>query len=476
MSDSYADRLAPRDNLGGQLGAPENFDDENILKNKINELTQMVKEAKKIVFFTGAGISTASGIPDFRGPNGIWTLQKQGKKIQKNTTPFYAAKPTLTHMAIVGFFNEGKVQYIISQNVDCLHLRSGVPRKNLAELHGNCFAERCPKCKFEYIRTFEQETVGKKATGRSCQQLNCTGRLRDNILDWEDDLPEDEYSASLAYAKKAELMIVLGSSLQVTPANDIPVETARNGGKLVIVNLQETPKDKHANLVIRGKADDVMKQLANDLKIPIPNYIRQERINILTQQYRPKIAKDGLEYTELFITVYGQDGLKYAIPMVQKMSIKFPDLNYPANCQLRGQKGCQPVSHHIQTAPGALTVVIEVEFVEQVDSNKREELAEFEVYLYNGEEFDKEVIDKKQRFVQSEMELGFIVQCTGYMSQEEIGRIEKTSQQTDQQTNQQQESTEKRKLQDLQLVNIEERGDGFKKPKKDGSNEQIEIS
>jgi len=154
-----------------------------------------VRQSSKIVVFTGAGISTACGIPDFRGPSGIWTLQRAHRPIPAFKVSFGVAKPSLCHQVcamlhsvcavaaelvppvctlqplfskqtvvslqqvLVALLHTGKLQHIVSQNVDGLHLRSGIPRSRLAELHGNCFAERCTKCKREYIRDFEMETV-----------------------------------------------------------------------------------------------------------------------------------------------------------------------------------------------------------------------------------------------------------------------------------------------------------------------------
>ena len=124
-----------------------------------------------MVAFTGAGISTACGIPDFRGPSGIWTLQRAGQPLPRPKVSFTHAKPSLTHQVLVGLMSAGKLDYLVSQNVDGLHLRSGIPRAALAELHGNCFCERCPGCGAEYIRDFEVETVGFKRTGRRCTQV-----------------------------------------------------------------------------------------------------------------------------------------------------------------------------------------------------------------------------------------------------------------------------------------------------------------
>ncbi|GAB4818266.1 hypothetical protein N2152v2_005312 [Parachlorella kessleri] len=217
MSLGYAEKLSYREDLGGQLGAPELFDRGDLLESKIGQLVAL------------ASISTACGIPDFRGPNGIWTLQRSKRPLPPMKTSFVAARPSYTHQALVALVRTGKVTYIVSQNVDGLHLRSGVPRSQLSELHGNCFAERCDRCKAEYVRDFEIETVGFKRTGRLCSQQGCGGQLRDHILDWEDALPDDELEAAKRHAGEADLAICLGTSLQITPACNLPLLTVKAG-------------------------------------------------------------------------------------------------------------------------------------------------------------------------------------------------------------------------------------------------------
>eukprot|EP00775_Hariotina_reticulata_P004906 gene4906-5150_t len=246
MSLGYASRLSHREDLGGRLGDPELFDPPHLLLDKARKLADLVQQANKIIAFTGAGISTAAGIPDFRGPQGVWTLQRKGLPLPKLHTSFVYAKPSLTHQALLGLLQSGKLQYICSQNVDSLHLRSGVPRYQLAELHGNCFAERCQKCKREYVRDFEMDTVGFKPTGRSCDKPGCSGRLADFILDWEDALPAAELKATQQHA-----------STSIIPAANLPLRTVKAGGKLAIINLQGTPKDNKAEVVLHGKVDEV---------------------------------------------------------------------------------------------------------------------------------------------------------------------------------------------------------------------------
>lgn len=99
--------------------------------------------------------------------------------------PFHSATPSLTHMALVELERVGILKFVISQNVDSLHLRSGIPRVKLSELHGNSFRELCPSCGVEYIRDFEIETIGMKETPRRCTQLNCGSKLNDTVLDWD---------------------------------------------------------------------------------------------------------------------------------------------------------------------------------------------------------------------------------------------------------------------------------------------------
>nr|ADI47119.1 SIR2-like protein [Chlamydomonas reinhardtii] len=279
MSLGYADRLKPKKNLGGQLGAQEFHQDLDDIKKGVKELAGwkahmaplllQVRDAKRVFVFTGAGISTACGIPDFRGPNGIWTLRKKGEALPTDFTPFEYARPSFTHMAISGLVAAGKCPYVCSQNVDSLHLWSGVPRSRIAELHGNCFAERCRGCGAEYARDFQMETVDFRPSGRRCTAPGCGGELVDNILDWDTPLPQDELDEAVRQAEEADVALVLGTSLQIQPANEIPVLTRDEGGKLVIVNLQKTPKDRRANLLLRARVDLAMALLARELGMQV---------------------------------------------------------------------------------------------------------------------------------------------------------------------------------------------------------------
>lgn len=230
---------------------------------------------------TGAGISTNAGIPDFRGPRGIWTSEenekkkkrkKNGKKQQKdigNDTmkeiighekehstkskqadfqqnirkrkrkevgqknhdnssrpqmSFDSASPTKTHHSLTRLAEKGIVKYVITQNVDGLHMRSGLPRSKHAILHGCIFTEKCDRCGKEFFRDFDVGGVSFQRTGRKCTEIDCNGDLRDTILDWEDELPETDWELSQYHCSKSDLVLAVGTSLRIEPGKIIQTQ------------------------------------------------------------------------------------------------------------------------------------------------------------------------------------------------------------------------------------------------------------
>ncbi|XP_071103307.1 uncharacterized protein [Haliotis cracherodii] len=276
MSVNYAAGLSPYDNKG-KCGMPEKYDPPDILESKIRELADMIRISRHFVVHTGAGISTSAGIPDFRGPKGVWTLEKKGEQPHFNVT-FESARPTSTHMALVGLEKKNMLKYTVSQNVDGLHIRSGYPVSRLSELHGNMFVEECNKCGTQYILSTCTPTMGLKLTGRSCTQSKsrgrCRGKLTDTILDWEDSLPEQDLKQAEIESKKADLSLCLGTSLQIVPSGNLPMMTVGSGGKLAIVNLQPTKHDKYAKLRIWAYVDEVMTRVCKILNVDIPDFER----------------------------------------------------------------------------------------------------------------------------------------------------------------------------------------------------------
>uniref|UniRef100_A0A673LSC6 protein acetyllysine N-acetyltransferase n=1 Tax=Sinocyclocheilus rhinocerous TaxID=307959 RepID=A0A673LSC6_9TELE len=246
---------------------------------KVETLAQWIRESQYMVVHSGAGISTSSGIPDFRGPNGVWTMAERGEMPHFNTM-FEDACPSLTHMALLQLQRTGHFKYLISQNVDGLHLRSGFPRDRLSELHGNMFVEECEMCGKYAICPGDTVigVMGLKPTGCYCDVTrsrglrSCRGKLISTILDWEDSLPDRDLNRADEACRRADLALTLGTSLQIKPSGDLPLLTKRTGGKLVIVNLQPTKHDKHAHLLIHSYVDEVMGQLMKLLGLEVPEW------------------------------------------------------------------------------------------------------------------------------------------------------------------------------------------------------------
>ncbi|KAL3821128.1 hypothetical protein ACJIZ3_007033 [Penstemon smallii] len=320
MSLGYAEKLSFIEDVGN-VGMTEFFDPPHVLLEKVERLAMMIQKSKHLVVFTGAGISTSCGIPDFRGPKGIWTLQRQGKALPEASLPFHRATPSITHMALVELEKAGILKFLISQNVDGLHLRSGISREIFAELHGNSFMEQCSSCGAEYMRDFEIETIGLKETARRCSKAGCGSKLRDTVLDWEDALPPKEMDPAEKHCKMADLVLCLGTSLQITPACNLPLKCLKGGGKIVIVNLQKTPKDKKASLVIHGRADKVIAGVMNSLNMRIPPFVRIDLFQVLLYQAL-SLDKKYVNWTLRIASVHGKQA---PLPFVKSVEIAFPE-------------------------------------------------------------------------------------------------------------------------------------------------------
>ncbi|CAF0942408.1 unnamed protein product [Rotaria sp. Silwood1] len=305
MSLSYAESLSYFPHKG-KVGMPELNEKSDNLKIKLDQFEQMIRQSRHTVVISGAGISTDAGIPDFRGPNGVWTLEKRGEKPSFNTS-FDKAVPTYTHRALCKLEENNYLHFVISQNIDGLHHRSGLPLDKLAELHGNVFSEECEVCHTQIIRPTSIGSYCRKRTGNVCnsmksrnKNLSCRGKLRDTILDWEDPLPELALRLSEQHCAKADLCICLGTSLQIRPCRDLPRKTKKNGGKLVIVNLQKTSLDSLADLIIHERCDRVMKYILEKLNLESDE--KSALINISKYSHVKKVvllsgkSKSGKDY------------------------------------------------------------------------------------------------------------------------------------------------------------------------------------
>ena len=236
------------------------------LERQIETIARWIVECGHIVAFTGAGISTDSGIPDFRGPDGAWTRRDAGLPAPRWRVPPGRVEPNASHLSLVELQRLGKLEFLVTQNTDDLHRRSGIRPELLAELHGNGRFLRCLGCD----RLHDRREVGWDARrwgpGYRTQRPvlgqpacpDCGGRLVSSVVNFGDPLPETELILAEHHARDCDLMLVLGSSLTVQPASSLVGLALRSGARVVLVNRGETPYDEVATLRVRAGIGDVL--------------------------------------------------------------------------------------------------------------------------------------------------------------------------------------------------------------------------
>ncbi len=243
------------------------------LDEKINLAAKWIIESKLLVVFTGAGISTDSGLPDFRGPDGVWTRRDKGLPPPKSLS-WDQVRPNLGHLAITELLEIGKLDFLISQNVDGLHAKSGIPFDLMAELHGNMYFMKCLNCGKKM--TFEKAEWDKTKWGNGYRTgrvrknqptcYNCNGRIISSIVNFGDPLPENELHEAMKRSKTSDVFFVIGSSLVVTPAANMPGIAKKKGAKLIILNMGKTPYDNIADLRFFNKIADVLPPIMEKVK------------------------------------------------------------------------------------------------------------------------------------------------------------------------------------------------------------------
>lgn len=251
------------------------------LEKKIKAVASMIIRASDVVLFTGAGISTESGIPDFRSPGGLWTrfdpedftitrflssaeTRKKQWDILLDGGLFPNAEPNRAHLALLRLEKMGKLRCIITQNVDNLHQKAGNSPNKIYELHGNMNGVICIDCHDMYPTEYMVEKYKRSGSIPVCE--NCKGILKPDVVFFGEPLPEAVLGIANLHATRCELLIVIGSSLVVYPAAYIPVRAKKSGAKIVIVNWTPTPFDDIADVVINHSAGDVMERILDEVE------------------------------------------------------------------------------------------------------------------------------------------------------------------------------------------------------------------
>ena len=246
------------------------------LESLAQRVADLVVGAGKVVVFTGAGISTESGIPDFRGPGGIWdrfdpddfTYQKfvtdpEARKKQwqmlRSGGLATEVEPNAAHYAIAELHGLGKLDCVITQNVDNLHQRAGVPADKVFELHGNMQRAVCLSCGRRYPLEQVRARLDAGVELPDCEA--CHGILKPGAVLFGESLPAGVMEEATLYAYECDLFMVIGSSLVVYPAALVPGYAVEAGARLVIINLSSTPMDNRAAVLIRAKAGEAMSRI-----------------------------------------------------------------------------------------------------------------------------------------------------------------------------------------------------------------------
>ena len=244
-------------------------------KQEINKAAQLIKQSKYTVVLTGAGISTPSGIPDFRSPGkGLWTKDDPLEVASLSTFKYnpekffnwllplaqhiHDAKPNLAHKALADLEKNNQIKAIITQNIDDLHSRAG--SKEILPVHGSLELLVCLSCGEKYDISDYWDAYVEQAVLPRCRK--CNALLKPNIVLVEELLPMDVWNRAIAHTEKADLIFVIGSSLQVVPACELPKIALSNNAHSIIVNLSKTYLDAYADVAIHHDLNEILPLIA----------------------------------------------------------------------------------------------------------------------------------------------------------------------------------------------------------------------
>ena len=246
----------------------------------VDDARRLVEISRNVVVLTGAGVSTASGIPDFRGPEGVWTKNPTAERLS-NIDAFRSSsevrqdawqrllqrrdivvQPNPAHYALAAFERSGKLKALITQNIDGLHLAAGSSPELVIEVHGNTRTTRCLECGAETPTAEVLERVAAGELDPHCHAIvngvECKGLLKTAVVSFGQMLPQEEFARAELLAKQCDLLICVGSTLSVRPVSDLVPKARSRGAKLLIINAEATSYDEVADVVVRGDIPSVL--------------------------------------------------------------------------------------------------------------------------------------------------------------------------------------------------------------------------
>lgn len=240
--------------------------------DSLEHFHELVASATNMVILTGAGISTESGVPDFRSPGGIWEkfriveygeyVASEEARIEDWHRRFYmkdqigAVEPNIGHQKIADWLNSGKAQYLVTQNVDGLHQRAGAPAERIIEIHGNATTSSCIDCGLHH--EMEECRTQFEATGESPKCLACCGIVKADIVMFGEAMPKEKTNRAFQIAESADLFLAIGTSLVVQPAAVLPLHAKRSGANFAILNRNKTELDRFADCVVNAEIGQVL--------------------------------------------------------------------------------------------------------------------------------------------------------------------------------------------------------------------------
>jgi NAD-dependent deacetylase len=244
--------------------------------NQTEDLARLIDESRRIVIFTGAGMSTESGVPDFRSPGGVWSRMKPiyfqdfvaseerrreaWSRAFSGAAGWVGAKPNAGHFAVARLVASGKASAVLTQNVDNLHQASGVPEDRVIELHGNASYAKCLVCGLRHELTNLKAPFLETGVIPACR--DCGGIVKTATISFGQPMPEEAMARAEAATLDCDFFLVVGSSLVVFPAAGFPLLASRNGARLAIVNREPTDQDRFADLVVNAEIGAVLTAVA----------------------------------------------------------------------------------------------------------------------------------------------------------------------------------------------------------------------